>query len=172
MLDTQKSLEMLEGFEAHYGYDTHYMKEMLDVAPAAYETFEAFLPMANFSNKTPKEVLFVAKITSMKNEDCAACLQLNVDMAIEAGVDKSLIKEIIFNEGKHLPSDLKDVYDFSLAVAQNTKIDDNLYDRILTSYSKAIIMELALAIASTKVFPAIKRTLNEAQSCSLIEIKL
>ena len=128
MFDTNKSIEMLEGFEAHYNYDTNYMKEMLRVAPKAYETFEAFLPMANFSNKIPTNVLYVAKVTAMRHEDCAACLQLNVDMALEAGINKEILQEIL--------------------------------------------MELALAIASTKIFPAIKRALNQAQSCSLVKIKI
>ena len=29
MFDEKKSLEMLEGFQNHYNYDTMYMKEML-----------------------------------------------------------------------------------------------------------------------------------------------
>jgi len=172
MLDEHKSLQMLEGFGAHYNYDTAYMKEMLQVAPEAYETFEAFLPMASFFKVTPKDVLFVAKVAAMKNEDCAACLQLTVDMALEAGVDRDVIKEIVHNEGKNLSYTLKDIYDFTLSVAQNMPIENDLYDRIIQSYSPAVMMELALAIASTKVFPAIKRTLNQAQSCSVVDIRV
>jgi len=172
MLDEKKSMEMLEGFQSHYSYDTSYMKEMLSVAPSAYEKFEAFLPMASHIEATPKEVLYVCKITSMQYEDCSACLQLNVDMAIEAGVEKEIIKEVLFNKGKNLSSSLKDVYEFSLAVAKNSPISEELYDKMHTKYSKEILMEMALAIASTKVFPAIKRVLKDDVSCSLIDIKV
>lgn len=172
MLDKQKSLEMIDGFQNHYNYDTSYMKDMLNTAPEAYETFEAFLPMANFVKKTPLDVLYVAKVTAMKNEDCAACVQLIVDMALEAGVSQDLVKEIIFNEGRNLPTALKDVYDFTLSVAKNTVMPDGLYAKMLNTYGREIMIELALVIAGAKVFPAIKRTLNNAQSCSLIEIKI
>ncbi len=172
MLDEKKSLEMLDGFQAHYDYDTNYMKEMLKENPEAYATFEAFLPMASFVKESPKDVISVAKLTSMKNEDCGACLQLNVDMAIEAGVDKEIIHDVIFNEGKNLSSELKVVYDFTLCVGNKQNVDKQLYTKINELYSKKVIVEIGLAIASTKVFPVIKRVLNDIQSCSNIQIKV
>ena len=172
MFDEKKSLEMLEGFQNHYNYDTTYMKEMLVSNPKAYEIFEAFLPMASFKDKAPTDVIFVAKLATMKNEDCGKCLQLNVDMALETGVDKEIIKEVVFNEGKNLSRDLKEIYDFTLAVANKEDIEANLYDKINKKYSKAILTEIALTIASTKVFPAVKRVLNDFHSCSVIQLKV
>jgi len=172
MLDKEKSLEMLNGFSAHYNYDASYMKEMLHEAPAGFETFEAFLPMARFSKSAPLDVLFVAKIIVTKNEDCGSCLQLTIDMAVEAGVDKTVIEDVVFKEGKSLPSNLKLVYDFALAITQNRVVSDELYAQINEQYSKETMIELALAIASAKVFPTIKRTLNDAKSCSMITLKV
>lgn len=172
MLDKNKSIEMLEGFQSHYNYDTSYMKEMLEENTNAFETFQNFLPMASFVEKTPKEVIYVVKLTSMKNEDCGQCLQLNVDMAIEAGVDKEIIKEVVFNNGENLPTELKEVYDFALLVGNNEEIDSSFYDKINTKYSKGIMTEIALAIASAKVFPTVKRVMNDFHSCSVIQIKV
>lgn len=172
MIDTKKSLEMLEGFQNHFGYDTSYMKEMLKENEEAYAMFEAFLPMASYVNKAPKDVIFIAKITSMKNEDCGSCLQLNVDMAIEAGVSKELIHEIIFNEGKNLSDELKTVYDFTLLVGNKKEVSKDLYEKMNKLYKKEVIVELALAISATKIFPTIKRVLDDLQSCSVIQIKV
>ncbi len=172
MIDEKKSLEMLEGYSAHYNYDVSYMKSMLKEAPSAYETFEGFLPMASYSNKIENDVFFVAQLTAMKNEDCGSCLQLIVDKAIEAGVEKNIIEELMFNEGKNLDDELKDVYEFTLAVVTYEEVDKNLYDKMNWTYSKEIMVELSLAIASCKVFPTLKRVLNNFESCSLIKIKV
>lgn len=172
MLDREKSLEMLEGFQNHYNYDTTYMKKMLETNFDAYANFEAFLPMASFKKETPDDIMFVVKLTSMKNEDCGGCLQLYVDMAIEAGVNKEIINEIIFNQGKNLSTILKEVYDFTLAVSNKETIESKTYDKMNKKYSKAIMTEIALAIASTKVFPTIKKVLNDFHSCSMIQIKV
>jgi alkylhydroperoxidase/carboxymuconolactone decarboxylase family protein YurZ len=172
MFDEKKSLEMLEGFQNHYNYDTTYMKEMLKANPKAYETFENFLPMASFKDKAPVDVIFVAKLTSMKNEDCGKCLQLNVDMALEAGVDKEVVKEVVFNQGENLSTALKEIYDFTLAVSNNEQIPNTLYDKIHKKYSKEVLTEIALAIASTKIFPTVKRVFNDFHSCSVIQLKV
>ncbi len=172
MFDEKQSLEMLEGFQNHYNYDTTYMKEMLKANPKAFETFQNFLPMASYKEKASVELIFIAKLTSMKNEDCGKCLQLNVDMALEAGVDKEIVKEVVFNEGQNLPEQLKEIYDFSLAVSKKEEVPSFLYDKISEKYSKDILTEIALAIASTKVFPTIKRVLNDFHSCSVIQLKV
>ncbi|WP_295052462.1 hypothetical protein [Sulfuricurvum sp.] len=172
MFDVQKSLEMIEGFKTHYNYDTAYMEEMLKISPASYEVFEAFLPMATFVNKAPVDVINIARITAIKNEDCGTCVQLYVDLAIEAGLDKEVAREIIFNKGESLSLDLKLVYDFTLAVSNNETIDANVSDRMNQTYSREVMMEISLAIAATKVFPTIKRVLNYMQSCSVIQIKV
>lgn len=172
MFDVQKSLEMIEGFKTHYNYDTSYMEEMLKASPASYEVFEGFLPMATFSNVTPVDVINVVRITAIKNEDCGTCVQLYVDLAIEAGLNKEIAIDIIFNKGESLSPELKLVYDFTLAVSNNETISANLLDRINQTYSREIMMEISLAIAATKVFPTIKRVLNYMQSCSIIHIKV
>jgi hypothetical protein len=172
MFDIQKSQEMIEGFKTHYNYDTGYMEEMLKVSPASYEVFEGFLPMATFVKAASIDVINVARITAIKNEDCGTCVQLYVDLAIEAGLDKEIAREIIFNEGKNLSTELKLVYDFTLAVSNNETISVNLLDQMNQTYSREVMMEISLAIAATKVFPTIKRVLNYMQSCSVIQIKV
>lgn len=172
MFDEKQSLEMLEGFQNHYNYDITYMKEMLKANPKAFEVFQNFLPMASFKEKASAQIVFVAKLTSMKNEDCGKCLQLNVDMALEAGVNKDIVKEVVFNEGQNLPKELKDIYDFSLLISKNEQVPSFLYDKINEKYSKDVLTEIALAIASAKVFPAIKRVFDDFHSCSVIQLKV
>lgn len=172
MLDENKSMEMLDGFQAHFNYDTSYMKKMLKANPNAFETFENFLPMASFKEQTPIEVIFTVKLTAMKNEDCGTCLQLNVDMAREEGVSENIIKEIVFNNGKNLNEELKEIYDFTLQIAKGESINPSTYNKINAKYSKAILTEIALAIASAKVFPTVKRVMNDFHSCSMIQIKV
>ena len=172
MFDKQKSLETIAFFKAHYHYDTTYMEEMLEASTQSYEVFENFLPMATFANKAPLDAISVARITAIVNEDCGTCAQLYVDLAIEAGLDKEIIQEVVFNNGKNLPTSLKDLYDFTLAVSNNESIEATLYAKMNEHYSKEVLVEISLAIAATKVFPTIKRVLNLAQSCSLIKIKV
>jgi hypothetical protein len=172
MFNKEKSLATIESYKTHYNYDTSFMEEMINVSEKSYEVFENFLPMASFGNNTPTDVLNIVRITAIKNEDCGTCAQLYVDLAVDAGLDKDIIKEIIYNQGKNLTDELKILYDFTLAVSNNETISTDLYDKINKLYSREVLTEISLAIAATKVFPTIKRTLNYLKSCYMIQIKV
>lgn len=172
MLDVKKSLEMLEIYKNTYNYDTAYMEEMLNVAPSAYEVFEAFLPMATYSKAAPLEVINIARIASIKCQDCGTCTQLYIDLALEAGVDANIVKEIMFHGGENLPDDLKLVYEFTIAISNNETIKPEIYEHMNQIFSREVMSEIALAIAATKVFPSIKRVLNYFETCKMVQIKV
>ena len=172
MLNAKESHKKLDWYARHYDYNVDYMREMLEIAPEAYATFEAFLPMANFVKSTPLEVMNVAKITAMKYQDCSDCFQLILDMAVEVGVDKEIIKSLVFHDGEGLSDELKDVRKFTLAVLENRGIDEELQSKMTEKYSRDVMMELGLAIASMQVFPIIRRTVNAFKSCNIMELKI
>ncbi len=107
----------------------------------------------------------------MQTEDCGACLQLTVRQALEAGVSKQII-EAGLNGGQGLTNELKDIYQFAVAVASNIFCDDELVERLERNFGNTVIAELALCIAGARVYPTIKRALGYAKSCSLITIEV
>lgn len=161
----------IDDFEAHYQYDSTYMRELLEYSPETYEKFANFLPLARHRDKLDPEVYWVAKLAAMQAEDCGACLQLNVRMALECGVSSQIIEACI-KGGKDLPEDLKDIYHFAAGVAANTLDNIELIDRLESRFDKTAMLELGLCIATAKIFPTIKRTLGYARSCSLVEIEI
>ena len=169
-MESEKVSEFIDQFEKHYKYDCSYMREMFNVSPDGFMAFEGFLPMGSYKKATPTDVLFVAKLATMKTEDCGACTQLAIRMAIEAGVSKDVLKSVM-NDGEGLSQELKDVYNFSIAVATNSPMPDGLYEKLESTYSREIMIELGLAIAATKVYPTIKRALGYAKSCALYDFE-
>ncbi len=169
-LRASSSLEWIEQFERHYDYDCSYLKEMLQHSPEGFATFEGFSPMGRFEKAIPRDVLWVAKIATMTSEDCGACTQLNIRMAKEAGVAPDVLRSAV-RDGEGLPDELRDVRDFAARVAQNQEVAPDLRERIESRYSKEIMVELALAIASAKIYPTLKRTLGHAGSCALYDFE-
>ncbi len=161
--------QQIDDFEAHYKYDSTYMRELLDHSPTGYEKFNNFMPLASHREKLDLDMYWVAKLAAMKVEDCGDCLQLNVRMAIENGVSKSIVAAAIAG-GEQLPENLKDIYAFATCVASNTQISEGLQDRMDALLDKTTLLELAMCIATAKIFPTIKRTLGYTRSCSLIKI--
>ena len=161
-------MEFIDQFESHYGYDCDYMRKIERSAPKAFETFVNFLPMGQVGSSLPKSILWTAKISAMLTEDCGACVQLNITMAKESGVDSALLKNITANSDL-LDPDHKLIFDFAKSVAANCDDHHQLQNLVEKKYSPEQVSELALAIASTKVYPTIKRALGDFKSCSLYQ---
>lgn len=169
-MTTTRYIEQINDFEAHYQYDTTFMRELLESSLQGFETFNNFLPMAHYREKLPLQDFWIAKIAAMQVEDCGECLQLNVKMAQEAGVSRQIVKACLEN-GVGLNEALIDLYEFSRLVAKAQVLDARLEQRIAQRYSHEELLELGIAIASAKVFPTIKRAIGYTKSCSLIQVE-
>ena len=120
----------------------------------------------------PVEPHFVAAIVATRDEDCGTCLQVEVNLAKKAGLSPDHLRAVLDRQPDVLPDELADVYRFAEAVVQATYSEDNLRERIRTRYGDAGLVELALAIASARVFPVTKRALGYAKSCAEVQINI
>lgn len=162
--------QAIDAFGEQYGYDVTYMHNLLAASPEGYRLFEKVLPMAAYRNRLDPEVYCIARMTAMQSEDCGPCLQLAVDMAKEQGVPTDLLRAVL---DKNVPLDkpYEDIRQFALSVAMNTPIDPEAKARIHERYGDEGIAELALCIASSRIFPTIKRATGHAKSCLLIKVE-
>jgi hypothetical protein len=71
-----------------------------------------------------------------------------------------------------LPEELRDAYRFAEAVVTANGEEDALRERIRLRYGDEGLIEMALAIATCRVFPIIKRTLGYAVSCSAVTVRV
>ena len=162
---------MTRKFEKRYNYDGTYMHELLEDSLGGFKAFQKFMPMSQYREKCPGDVYFTAKLMAMQEADCGSCLALNVKMAVEAGMSRKLVSGILNDQGE-LPEALEDVRNFARAVASAGSIDPDLLERIRRRYGRTAVAELALAIASARIFPTLKRSFGYAQSCALTPVEI
>ena len=155
-------------FEKQTGYDASYMKEMAHLSPKLALLFNKFIKLNNYRQKTPLDEMMIAKIASMKTEDCGPCLQLNINFALWEGVKKEYVQNAVQSPEK-LPKNLKLIHDFAVQTATNQPDVASLQQEVEKIYGRDIVIELALAIATSRVYPATKRAMGLAKSCRLME---
>ena len=159
-------MKFIDDFESHYNYDCTYMRKMAKSSPQGFETFVNFLPMGQYKKSLENEDIWIARLSSILCEDCGACAQLNINMAIEAGVKSELVRKVVKSPAELSPKH-RLIFEFANAVAKNKDNHSQLQQKISELFNEEQLTELALAIASAKVYPAIKRSLGEFKSCSL-----
>lgn len=170
-MNTTDYRKMIDDFENHYNYDSTYMRDLLESSLAGYEKFSNFLPLARHRERLGTEAYWVAKLSAMQVGDCGDCLQLNIRMALESGVEKPVIESVL-NGGDTLPAELNDIYHYAKQIASNDSVAPELLDRISERYDKGDLLEFGLCIAAGMVFPVMRRAAGYAKSCSVMEIEV
>lgn len=164
-------MRRLAAMERQLGVSLEYLRHLYRVSPRLFFKFARAAPLANCRRALPKAPFHIAALAAVKREDCGTCVQIGVNMALGDGVDPEQIRAAVEGRVDDLPDDLADVYRFAEAVSAASG-DEELYrEAIRTRWGEEAIAELALAIAGSRIFPTVKRTLGYATSCSKIAIQ-
>jgi hypothetical protein len=161
----------LDSEEKKLGESVDYVRHIVDVSPGAFFRFASIMPFANSRKVLPKDAWFVAQIIGLQHEDCGTCLQISVNLARQAGVDPDLIRAVL-NGGDDVPEKMADVIRFTQSVVSASEDDDALRATLRERYGERGLIELAYAIASSRIPPTVKRALGYAKSCSLVPVSV
>lgn len=157
-------------FGARYNYDTRYMNHIADTSTWAALRMSALPFYSQFRGpKDARAVWAGAMLGSTLDGDCGPCLQLIVDMAIEAGVSANLL--VLCLEGDaHAAGDVGLGFRFSQAAIANAPDLDSLRQEIETRFGATAVTAASFAASSGRIYPVLKRGLGFGQTCSRVTI--
>jgi alkylhydroperoxidase family enzyme len=165
-------LKRIEAAERDLGVPADYVKDILRVSLPAFLRFAAFTPLSAYRRKLPAAPCAVARIVAIRSEDCGPCVQIGVNLARRDGVAPEILRAVLDRKLEDLPEELAEVYHFTEAVLEKNGQDGPLRERMRKRYGEEGLVELALAIASCRVFPATKWALGYAVSCERVEVQV
>lgn len=170
MIETAEIRAQISEFGKMYDYDAGYQTALLDASPGAYATFAAGMDMVSYREVLPLEAHYVARITMMQVEDCGACAQLNLRMAVEAGVDRDILACLVHAPDR-LPLHLRDVREHVRDVAAGAPLCPNRTQRLRERYGEAGFAELAVCLTGCRIFPTLKRAMDKMTVCSELSLE-
>jgi len=156
--------------ERAFRYDATYVHEMLDASTPAFVKFGLFQKMGAHRDGVPREAWFAAKLAAVMSEDCGPCAQLMVDMALQAGVDPKVISGLVRGDLDRAGADAALGYRYGLAVATNAPETVAISTQAEAKYGKRGLVSLALAVASARVYPALKRGMGHGAACQKLVV--
>lgn len=154
----------LREFGTKYAYDVGYMEQLLDLSPTAYETFAAAMGMSACREHLPLDAHYVACISALLADDCGACTQLNLRMAVEAGVDRDMLRQLMQDPG-NLPPVLRLVHEHATQVVKGGNADAARIAQLRAALGDAAFGELTVDIIGSRIYPALRRALGAERSC-------
>ncbi len=158
--------------ERRLGVSLDYLRHIADRSPAAFIKFGLFMPLAEHRKHLDAAPYFVARLGATRHEDCGTCVQIEANLALEAGVAREVVAAAARGRPGELPEELALAYRFGRAVAAADEEGAALRQEIGERFGADGLLEMALGVASARVFPATKRALGYAQACSAVELEL
>jgi alkylhydroperoxidase family enzyme len=160
----------LAGEERRLGGSLDYVRHILDTSFGAFLRFTWVLPLNEYRRALPADAYFVARLAATRDADCGTCLQIEANLARRAGVPADVVRAAVDGRPDALPRPLQDVHRLAEAVVRATYDEDGLREELRARFGERGLVELALAIASCRVFPVVKRTLGYAKSCAHVTV--
>lgn len=158
-------------FESAFDYDMSYAREMMEANFPAFRGFAALVKLSGFKGATPAEAMFAVKIATTMAEDCGPCTQLVVSMAEREGIDASVLRAIVAGDLDSMSRDAALGYRFAKATLAHELLEtDSLREEIERRWGKGAPVEIALAIAMSRVFPTIKYAMGHGHACQQVRV--
>jgi hypothetical protein len=157
-------------FERHYGYDATYMHEILDASLRAFLKLMLAQALNAHRDAAAPEAIHAARIVAARHEDCGPCAQLTVNMALEAGIDPTLVRAIVARDLTRLTPDAT----LGLRLAEAALLHENADDvraEVLARWGRRGLVCLAYAVAGTRTYPTMKRVLGHAHVCERLVVQ-
>jgi len=154
------------------GVSLDYLRHVARTSPRAFFKFALFTPLAAHRRRLPPDAYHVARLVATHHEDCGTCVQIEVNLARQNGVAPDVLRAAVKRRPDELPAALADVYRFAEAVVEAGGAEGEWRERVRAHYGEEALVEMALGIASARVFPTTKRALGYATSCALVNVEV
>jgi hypothetical protein len=160
----------IAGFERRFDYDMSYVREMLETSPKAFARFRQIEGMATHRENVPVDGWYAAKLATTLAEDCGPCTQLVVRMAEADGVAATVLGAILAGDDPAMGANAALGFRFAEASLRHDARADGLRDEVIRRWGKRAVVSLALTIAASRVFPAVRYALGHGHACQRVEV--
>lgn len=162
----------LDRVERLLGVSIDYARHILRTSLPAFFRFSKIFSISSYRRRLPADAHAVATLVAARDEDCGTCVQIGINLAKEDGVPNEVLQAVIDERTHALPDALADVYRFTHATVVEKRDAPQLRSKVVEHYGEEALVELALAIASSRFYPVTKRVLGYATSCSRAKVEL
>lgn len=161
----------LETFGKRWGYDTGYVREIIDDAGVgALMPLQALGKLGAYRKNVPPETYSGATLTAAKAADCGPCLQLGVMMAEAAGVNPDTIRAILERDYRRCSKETLLGVELALATIARDASGEEARAEILRRWGRAGLVSLAYGIVTAQAYPTFKYAIGHGHACQRVRV--
>jgi hypothetical protein len=160
----------LDAFDKEFGYDSSYVREILDADFDAFVKFAKAQGLSSYRKDVPAAVYAGASLVGVMAEDCGPCTQIGVTMAERAGVPADVLRAILEGDESAMPADVALAYRFARATLAHDPEADTFREEIVRKWGERGLISLAFGITVARMYPTIKYALGHGKACVRVKV--
>jgi hypothetical protein len=152
--------------EKTIGVPLDYQRDMAAASPGSALKLQEIARLVRENQSVPEPVAMLAALGAVMAEDCGDCVQIYVNLALKAGIDKAIVKAALENRLSDLPADLKLGFCFGRVVSENDPMLLEKGAALEAKFGRKALVDLSLVIALARFYPTVKRALGHSRTCA------
>ena len=169
---TTPELAAIAAREQELGVPLDYQRDMAVAAPGSALRLQEISRLVREGQSVPLQVAAMAALGATLAEDCGECVQIQVNLAVKAGIEERHLKAALENRLSDLPIDLKLGLCFGRVVSENDPMLLEKGQALEARFGRKALVDLALVVALARFYPTVKRALGHAVACSAVKIRI
>ena len=155
----------IDAFEKRWGYDSAYLREILEASPKAMLRIALAQPLLKHREDLPLDVYAAAQITATQAADCVPCLELGIEMARRAGLADDLLDAIVAGDVAKMTDGASLGYRFARAVVERDVAEaGRVRGEVLRTLGRRALVSLSIAVATASFYPTLKHGMGRGRT--------
>jgi alkylhydroperoxidase/carboxymuconolactone decarboxylase family protein YurZ len=165
-------LAAIRARETTIGVPLDYQRDMAAASPGSALRLQEIGRLVRENQSVPETVAMMAALGAVMAEDCGDCVQIYVNLALKAGVDKAIVKAALENHLSEMPADLKLGFCFGRVVSENDPMLLEKGAALEAKFGRKALVDLSLVIAMARFYPTVKRDLGHSRTCAEAKVSV
>jgi hypothetical protein len=158
--------------ETAIGVPLDYQRDMASAAPGSALKLQEIGRIVRENQSVPEPVAMMAALGATMAEDCGDCVQIYVNLALKAGIDKAIVKAALEHRTGDMPADLKLGFCFGRVVSENDPMLLEKGAALEARFGRKALVDLSLVVALARFYPTVKRALGHSRTCAEAKVSV
>lgn len=158
---------LIQRAEARLGVSLDYTHKIAQTDLSLLTRYNRIFGFLDPNKNVPASAYHLARLRGAVAADCGTCVEAEVNLARQAGLDQAMIDAVLCGDYSALAKELVATARLADAVAGQRIDDPEARAIVQAAYGDAGLIEISFAINGAALLPGIKRAMGYATACDL-----
>ena len=158
---------MIRKAEHRLGVSLDYVHKIAETDFGLLTRYNKIFGYLDPNRHVPALAYHTARLRGALAADCGTCVEVEINLAKQAGVDPAHLAKILSADYASLPLEIAAVATLTDAVTGRREDDPTSREVVRDAFGEAGLIELSYAMNGAALIPGIKRAMGYATACDL-----